>query len=190
MAYAILLCVLIASLCSAQATQVITVLPEGTPPPLICIPPPPVVTPVNGSTTPDVTGVCNYTNACPGGPPSLTYVDTQTILGGCPCNYTIVRTWTVVDFCGVVSTSNQTIRVFDATPPTMIAPADVTIPCTASRQPSNTGQASASDNCDPNPVVTYSDVVDNSTSCPFGGSIMRTWKAKGTNSVALHAALP
>jgi len=45
----------------------------------------------------------------------------------------------------------------DATPPVLVMPPDVTIECDESCDPSNTGQATATDNCDPAPAVSYSD---------------------------------
>ena len=50
----------------------------------------------------------------------------------------------------------------------------MTIECGQSTEPSNTGEATATDNCDPNPVITYSDEVSGET-CPI--TITRTWTA-------------
>src|SRR5690606_38028098 len=54
--------------------------------------------------------------------------------------------------------------------------ADVTIECTASTDPSNTGNATATDDCTPEPDVDYTDVTAG-TGCPEGYSITRTWIA-------------
>ena len=42
--------------------------------------------------------------------------------------------------------------------------------------PPSTGTATATDNCDPHPVVTYSDMVTQGT-CPGSSNVVRTWKA-------------
>jgi len=65
----------------------------------------------------------------------------------------------------------------DGTPPVFtFAPSDLTIECDDSSDPSNTGEATASDNCDASPVVAYSDIVA-AGSCPQASVITRTWTA-------------
>ncbi len=56
------------------------------------------------------------------------------------------------------------------------APDDVTIECSESAEPSNTGQATISDNCNSKPVVTYSDQTATGD-CPNESTITRTWTA-------------
>jgi subtilisin-like proprotein convertase family protein len=53
---------------------------------------------------------------------------------------------------------------------------DVTIACDASTDPEDTGSPFVSDNCDPEPVVNFNDVVT-SGSCPGNATIVRTWTA-------------
>jgi hypothetical protein len=65
---------------------------------------------------------------------------------------------TVTDECGNSSTCSATVTVLDTIPPSITCPMDVTIECTDSTAPMNTGTATASDNCPP-PVVTHSDVT-------------------------------
>src|SRR6187200_2232179 len=68
----------------------------------------------------------------------------------------------------------QLIHAEIPAPVITLCPADVTIDCTASTSPDSTGIASATDNCDPAPVITYSDVITPGA-CPQELSIARTW---------------
>ncbi|MFZ1678536.1 MAG: SdrD B-like domain-containing protein [Saprospiraceae bacterium] len=61
-------------------------------------------------------------------------------------------------------------------PPTIMCPVNVTIQCSASTLPANTGTASGSDPDGPLPTLTYTDVTANG-SCPQAHIITRTWKA-------------
>jgi hypothetical protein len=65
------------------------------------------------------------------------------------------------------------ITVEDGTPPEITCPGDIILECPADIDPTNTGSATATDNCDDAPVITFSDSV--SGSCP--GIIERTWTA-------------
>ena len=150
---------------SAQCVQVITV--ED------------VTAPVFNQTCPS-----DLTVECDAVPPAVTLTATDncdpasevtlneaTIPGPCEHSYMLTRTWTATDDCGNVSACMQTITVVDTTPPAIVCPAAVTVPCGASTDPSQTGMATAEDTCDPAPVVTYLDgpvVAD---------SFTRTWTA-------------
>src|SRR5262249_39722973 len=88
-----------------------------------------------------------------------TYND-QTIPGNCAGNFTIKRTWTAVDGSGNVGTALQIITVRDTTPPIVTPPANVTIACTDSLDPSvnhTLGTASATDACSGASIPTYAD---------------------------------
>ncbi len=108
-----------------------------------------------------------------------TYTD-QT--SGDYCKTTITRTWKLVDGCGNTTTKVQTITVEDKMAPTFTVPANKTIyvdaNCAYNADPSVTGRpTNVKDNCDPNPVVTSSDVVEEG-SCQGERIITRTWKVK------------
>ena len=82
-------------------------------------------------------------------------------------------TLTVTDTSSNSASGQATITVADNIPPILTVPPNVTIECGESTDPSHTGQASAADNCDPNPQITHSDST--SGSCPT--LITRTWTA-------------
>jgi hypothetical protein len=88
----------------------------------------------------------------------------------------ITRTWVATDDCGNSSTCNQFIAVTDGQQPIITCPVDVTIECSDSTDPMDTGSASATDNCDGSPVLTYSDMTVGG-SCPQEMTIIRTWIA-------------
>jgi len=68
------------------------------------------------------------------------------------------------------------VTVQDTTPPSIICPADTTIECDESTAPSNTGMAMATDVCDSNPMIGFSDVITPGV-CPQEVTISRTWTA-------------
>jgi hypothetical protein len=80
-----------------------------------------------------------------------------------------------------VNTATKTIQVVDYIKPVITCPADKTINCNDNRLPSNTGKATATDNCTPtaNITITYSDVLNaNSFSNCLNANILRIWTAK------------
>ncbi len=142
---------------------------------------PPVITcPANltiectASTLPPNTGTATATTTDNCSTPAVTFGDV-TVAGGCPQELTITRTWLATDGCGNTSTCDQTIFVDDSTPPVITCPANLTIECTASTLPADTGTATATDNCS-TPAVTFSDVTV-AGGCPQEITITRTWLA-------------
>ena len=105
--------------------------------------------------------------------PTLTYEDITTP-GSCPQEYSITRTWTATDDCGNTATASQTITVEDNTAPviTGVDP-DTTIYCA---DPMVFSDPVATDDCDPNPVITFNDVTTPGN-CPQEYSVTRTWTA-------------
>lgn len=82
---------------------------------------------------------------------------TETVIpGSCPGNYTIKRTWTAIDKCNNSSTAEQTITLIDTIAPVFNNfPSDGTISCDELDSIGET--LTASDNCNPNPIITYVD---------------------------------
>ena len=96
--------------------------------------------------------------------------------GSCPNSYTLVRTWTATDEASNSVSASQTITIEDNTPPILTAPINVTLECDADSNPTGTGSATASDNCDPAPIITYADEIVPGD-CPNESTIKRTWSA-------------
>ena len=122
------------------------------------------------SSLPVITGTATATDNCQSNV-AISYTDVKS---GTSCDSTITRTWVASDGCGNTSTCVQSIRKRDTTPPSITCPANVTINCSTSSLPSTTGTATATDICQSNVVVSYSD-VKSGTSCD--SIITRTWTA-------------
>ena len=91
-----------------------------------------------------------------------------------------VMTWHIfyTDECG--NTSEEFLlnaTYIDAAAPAITCPADVEVECDEDTSPASTGSASAIDNCDNEPTITWSDVTIQSESCPQEYTILRTWTA-------------
>ena len=89
------------------------------------------------------------------------------------------NTFSATDASGNVATSSFTVTVTDIALPVITAPAAITLSCGASLLPLNTGAATATNNCNANIIITYSD--DNAPGF-CGGIITRTWKAATANN--------
>ena len=99
-----------------------------------------------------------------------------TATGSCPDASIITRTWTATDNCGNSTPCEQTITIEDLTAPGIICPGNTTVECTESTDPADTGEATASDNCDVDVMIAKSDVTT-AGSCPQNYTITRTWTA-------------
>ena len=71
-------------------------------------------------------------------------VESETTMGDCAGNYTIIRTFTATDDCGNSTSATQTITVQDTTGPELTIPADYTAECDEELV---LEEASATDNC-------------------------------------------
>ncbi|MFK7981029.1 MAG: hypothetical protein AB8G86_13670, partial [Saprospiraceae bacterium] len=93
-------------------------------------------------------------------------------------NYTITRTWIVVDAFNNADTATQVITVVDTIAPTFTMPMDVTISCELRDDLSITGQpTNLNDDCDTAPDFSFVDLVIGGD-CVGNGvldTIIRTW---------------
>jgi hypothetical protein len=96
--------------------------------------------------------------------------------GSCPDTYTLTRTWTATDNCGNSITHVQVISIEDTTDPTwdQIMPTDITVECDG--VPEAPAVVTASDNCDSDVTVVFSEVRSDG-SCPDTYTLTRTWTA-------------
>ena len=166
---------------TATCAQTITVF-DDTNPIITC--PPGITIECGSSTLPANTGTATATDNC-GGDPTIEFAD-GTITGICPMSF--IRTWTATDSCGNSTSCTQTITLEDTTPPVITCPLDVTISCTASTLPANTGNPAVTDNCDLSPTVTSNDITITGA-CPQEYTINRTWTATddcGNSSTCLQ----
>ncbi|MGC9018386.1 MAG: Ig-like domain-containing protein, partial [Candidatus Bipolaricaulaceae bacterium] len=108
--------------------------------------------------------------------PAVEYLGEERVDGPCPHTYTLIRTWRATDRCGNTGTKSQRITVRDTTAPVLTVPSDVDLGCNPpDTGPNVTGWATAQDNCDPSPQVSYTDNVFQ-VGCRM--TIQRTWMAQ------------
>ncbi len=162
---------------SSTCTQNINVI-DNTPPVVNC--PADITISCDASTDPSNTGTATATDNCSAASDvTLTYTDDRSGMTGCGNTGTILRKWTATDACGNTASCTQTITVRDTTPPVITCPADIEVECDAGTDPSNTGRATATDNCVSNGNITinYSDNTSGLTGCGGTGTLLRTWTA-------------
>jgi len=128
----------------------------------------------SGDTSPEALGFATAVDGS-GQEVAVSYED-ETITADCNGRYIILRTWSAEDACGRVVDATQTIVIDDLTAPVLELPADATVSCDGDTSPESLGFASATDNCDGAPVVSYSDSVVSGDS-PSQSSILRLWSA-------------
>ncbi len=124
------------------------------------------------------TGVATATDNCD---PAASIVIAQRdsiVDGSCANSKFIYRIWTATDSCLNMSSCVQLITTQDTTKPVIICPADLTINCDANSSSTATGEATATDNCDPaaSLIIAQRDsIVDGS--CANAKFIYRIWTA-------------
>uniref|UniRef100_UPI00260F341E HYR-like domain-containing protein n=1 Tax=uncultured Algibacter sp. TaxID=298659 RepID=UPI00260F341E len=84
--------------------------------------------------------------------------------------------FTYTDCAGNESVYTYTYLVKDTTAPVLTIPANVSAECSDDLTPSTFGEATATDNCDANPVITFSDERTDGV-CSGTFTIIRTWTA-------------
>ncbi len=150
--------------------QVITI--QDTTPPAFIEPIPTNIT-VECSSIP-MAPVLTATDNCS----TATVTTSETILNGsCASNYTLVRTWTATDACGLTTIYTQNITVEDTTPPTFVEtlPSNITVECSSIPV---APILTALDSCG-SATVTFNETVTNA-SCPSNYILTRTWTATDT----------
>jgi len=109
-------------------------------------------------------------------PDSPTYTDVIEAVPPCVGSYKVTRTWRVTDIHNNYTEKVQIINIRDNTPPVLTVPTKRTVEC--SDPASSYGVATATDNCDTEPEISFTDVVVNDPFCPAGKVITRTWRAE------------
>ncbi|HJW31417.1 MAG TPA: hypothetical protein VJ508_19445, partial [Saprospiraceae bacterium] len=140
--------------------------------------PPTATISCESSVLPDVTGNPIVSDNCTAlNDIVVAYTDDVTGLFGCNGTGILNRTWSATDLCGNVNTCVQQIWIVDNTKPVMTCPANVEISCSDSKDPGNTGWATATDNCSAQVDIQYSD-VSQLNGCNNTGLILRNWSAR------------
>lgn len=159
---------------TASCIQNITVIGDDVPP--VCLNCPGDIT-IACDETPEMPTLLVSDNCDPD--PVISAISTTSQGSGDACSnyqYTISLVYFVTDACGNEQSYPQTITVVDETAPVLTCPEDAMVACNALNDPDATGMATALDNCDPVPAITWEDVVV-SGDCNWECVIERTWKA-------------
>ena len=125
-----------------------------------------------GSTDPANTGMATATDNCD---TDLTITFDDLVTMNTDCDIVITRTWTATDNCNNTATCVQLISTSDSATPVINCPADISIECTDSTDPTSTGMATATDDCDQNIFITFTDDITIINNCET--QIKRTWIA-------------
>lgn len=117
--------------------------------------------------TPSVKDVCDAN-------PSVTMTETKEAL--CGVSFKVTRKWTAKDACGNITEATQVISMEDTEPPALlnVPTQPITIKCSDEIPPG--AGVLASDNCDGNPRVTMSDLIERGV-CGSNYRINRIWTA-------------
>ncbi len=131
---------------------------------------------VAGVTIPSLNG-CLFDNCTD--PDSLVARVDSIVITGDSCIRTFTVYFTILDQCGNESINEFVcvVNIHDDVAPVITCPANLTIECDQSTLPDNTGFATATDDCNPVPDVSYTDQIFLSQNCPQEYFISRLWTA-------------
>jgi hypothetical protein len=125
-----------------------------------------------------------WTTNCPGAafddpasPTPMLTVDAST-----GCNLNCAVTLTVSDGVHPPVSCDTTVSVSDSSPPSISCPGDAVVNAGEPTDPSATGNATATDACDPAPIITHADAeaTPPAPADPVLKTIVRTWTATDT----------
>ncbi len=104
----------------------------------------------------------------------ISFSDSITLIDDCPGTAEVVRTWTALDECGNNKTVEQLITLIDETDPTFNEelPADLTASCDDVPAAET---LTATDNCDPDLLVSMTETLEDGDLCPNDYTLTRTW---------------
>ncbi|NKI30307.1 Calx-beta domain-containing protein, partial [Croceivirga thetidis] len=104
------------------------------------------------------------------------FTETQSESPSCGNEFVIVRTWTVSDCSGNTNEHVQVITVEDDEAPVFLGelPEDMIVEC---EQIPDAVVLEATDNCDPDVMIDFTETVTNDEDCIMGYTITRTWTA-------------
>ncbi len=135
---------------------------------------PPVLANIPANTS----GTCGNIPPVPGGITATDNCDTQVdisfseSIAGNACNYTLTRTWTATDDCGLTSVRTQVITLTDNDSPVLVGvPTFTTASCGYVPAPAN---VTATDHCDSNVPVAFSE-TQSGVGCSY--TLTRRWTA-------------
>ena len=139
------------------------------------------------STVPNSTGFATAADECDLNP-TVNFSDNP-ISESCPQEFTIERTWTASDDCGNTNSCVQIIKVVDTTPPeitSLTCSPDTLWPPNHKMVPVII-EASASDNCDPEPTCSITSISSNEPEVGLGdGDTAPDWESTGDLTVNLR----
>ncbi|MDO7136207.1 HYR domain-containing protein [Algibacter lectus] len=95
--------------------------------------------------------------------------------GDCPSNYTITRTWTATDDCGLVAEHTQIITVTDTTAPTPTTTFDAVLDVSCTDIP-EVPTIEFTDNCSDDVTIEYSETNSFDKTVLVDYQIVRSWK--------------
>ncbi|MBE0641072.1 MAG: HYR domain-containing protein, partial [Bacteroidales bacterium] len=106
--------------------------------------------------------------------PQISHTD-RIVAGSCNHSYFIHRTWFAQDASGNLDSCLQVLTITDDNEPEVYCPPDLLLFCPADTTPGLTGSATATDACDPAPIISYIDQV--LPDCGGTFTVERTWRA-------------